>query len=424
MLPSLVIGLREGLEAALIVGIIAAFLRANGRLDLLRWVWFGVAAAVAVCLGVGIALRVASRTSRPGSRRASKRSSPRSPWAWSRTWSCGCAATRRASRRSWKAPSALPSTPGRRGRSSTMAFLAVIREGFETAVFLVAAFNASDNPGRRRERSARRHPRRLPARLRDYRGGLRINLARFFRVTGVVLVSSPQVSSSPRCTARTKRAGSTPANSACSTSGGSSTQVRSVRHCSPAFSACSHAPWSSNSPAGSCSSCRCWSSCSGRLVDRSRASGDHRRRSDGGHRRGRRRRDHRRRTIEQADRLGGAADQCRRARRDHRRTRRGPRHLPSHRCGCRRSARCDGATDGQQEHGGRDAVRYVADSVDTPTGAPRNCRSAMSPNSTAAACPSASVPSPIRMTSRCRGTSAVRWRCGSTPTPATCSTPR
>ncbi len=37
MLPTFVIGLREGLEAALIVGIVAAFLRQRGRLDLLRW---------------------------------------------------------------------------------------------------------------------------------------------------------------------------------------------------------------------------------------------------------------------------------------------------------------------------------------------------------------------------------------------------
>ena len=37
MLATFVIGLREGLEAALIVGIVAAFLRQRGRLDLLRF---------------------------------------------------------------------------------------------------------------------------------------------------------------------------------------------------------------------------------------------------------------------------------------------------------------------------------------------------------------------------------------------------
>ena len=48
MLPTFVIGLREGLEAALIVGIIAAFLGQQGRRDALRQVWMGTAAAVAI----------------------------------------------------------------------------------------------------------------------------------------------------------------------------------------------------------------------------------------------------------------------------------------------------------------------------------------------------------------------------------------
>jgi hypothetical protein len=44
MLATLVIGLREGLEAALIVGIIAAFLRKNGKS--LTAMWLGVALAI------------------------------------------------------------------------------------------------------------------------------------------------------------------------------------------------------------------------------------------------------------------------------------------------------------------------------------------------------------------------------------------
>ena len=42
VLPTFVIGLREGVEAALIVGIVAAFLRQQGRRDALRWMWVGV----------------------------------------------------------------------------------------------------------------------------------------------------------------------------------------------------------------------------------------------------------------------------------------------------------------------------------------------------------------------------------------------
>src|ERR1044072_712802 len=58
MLPSFVIGLREGVEAALIVGIIASFLRQEGRRDALRPMWLGVAAAIAICLAVGALLEL------------------------------------------------------------------------------------------------------------------------------------------------------------------------------------------------------------------------------------------------------------------------------------------------------------------------------------------------------------------------------
>src|SRR4051794_6189048 len=61
MLPTFVIGLREGLEASLIVGIVAAFLRQRGRSDLLRWVFAGIAAAVALCVAAGVTLEVISR---------------------------------------------------------------------------------------------------------------------------------------------------------------------------------------------------------------------------------------------------------------------------------------------------------------------------------------------------------------------------
>ena len=61
MLPTFVIGLREGLEAALIVGIVAAFLRQEGRGDALRWVWAGVGLAIGICVAVGVGLEVLSR---------------------------------------------------------------------------------------------------------------------------------------------------------------------------------------------------------------------------------------------------------------------------------------------------------------------------------------------------------------------------
>src|SRR5262245_7846172 len=50
MFQSLVITLREGIEAALIVGIVLAYLRKTGRVHLIRLVFVGVFAAVAASL--------------------------------------------------------------------------------------------------------------------------------------------------------------------------------------------------------------------------------------------------------------------------------------------------------------------------------------------------------------------------------------
>src|SRR4051794_14706746 len=143
MLPTFVIGLREGLEAALIVGIIAAFLRKQGRRDLLRWVLVGVGVAVGLCLLVGIALEAYSRDL------------PQRQQEGLETVIgvlAVCMVTymviwmRRHSRElkgqlEGLAADAL-SGAAKAGRAMVlMAFLAVIREGFETVVFLLAAFN-------------------------------------------------------------------------------------------------------------------------------------------------------------------------------------------------------------------------------------------------------------------------------------------
>ena len=69
-----------------------------------------------------------------------------------------------------------------------MAFLAVLREGLETSVFLVAAFHAVGRPAAGGPASCSGSPLAAGLGLGDLPGRLRVNLARFFRVTGVVLV--------------------------------------------------------------------------------------------------------------------------------------------------------------------------------------------------------------------------------------------
>ena len=69
-----------------------------------------------------------------------------------------------------------------------MAFLAVLREGLETAVFLLAAFQQSDRPGLTGTGAILGVFVAVVLGYLIYRGGVKINLSRFFRVTGVVLV--------------------------------------------------------------------------------------------------------------------------------------------------------------------------------------------------------------------------------------------
>ena len=56
------IGVREGLEAGIIVMVLIAFLVKARRRDALKWVWLGVAAAVAMTVGVFLAIQYGAYT--------------------------------------------------------------------------------------------------------------------------------------------------------------------------------------------------------------------------------------------------------------------------------------------------------------------------------------------------------------------------
>ncbi len=188
MLATFVIGLREGLEAALIVGIIAAFLRQNGRSDALRRMWAGVAVAVALCLAVGLVLQSVNSAL---------------PQRQQEMLECVVAAVAvvmvsymvlwmRAHSRSLKADLHKAAGGALASGSATalvvMAFLAVFREGFETAVFLLAAFQSAVSPAQAATGAVLGVIIAVGLGYLIYRGGVKLNLSKFFRITGVVLV--------------------------------------------------------------------------------------------------------------------------------------------------------------------------------------------------------------------------------------------
>lgn len=59
---SALIGLREGLEAGIVVMVLVAFLVKSGRRDALKWVWTGVAAALVMTVGVFLVIQFGAYT--------------------------------------------------------------------------------------------------------------------------------------------------------------------------------------------------------------------------------------------------------------------------------------------------------------------------------------------------------------------------
>ncbi len=188
MLTTFVIGLREGLEAALIVGIIAAFVIKRGDRQALRPMWWGVAAAVALSAGGAIALHIANRSLSLKARETMEGVLALVAVAgisYMIVWMHRHAATLRTDLES-RTETAL--TTGSVMAIVGMAFVAVLREGLETAVFLLATLENANSPTAAASGASLGILVAVVLGYGIYRGGVRINLRQFFRITGVVLV--------------------------------------------------------------------------------------------------------------------------------------------------------------------------------------------------------------------------------------------
>jgi high-affinity iron transporter len=185
-----VIGLREGVEAALVVGIVATFLHQSGRRDALRWMWAGVALAVGVCLAVAAVLEAVDQNLPQRQQEAFEAIVGVIAVAMVTYMIVYMRRHARDMGAELRGGAARALRAGSVWSFVAMAFLAVMREGLETALFLLATFQSSLGVSP------------LGAGLGAlagllvavaigwgiYRGGVRLNLARFFRVTAALLV--------------------------------------------------------------------------------------------------------------------------------------------------------------------------------------------------------------------------------------------
>jgi high-affinity iron transporter len=188
VLPTFVIGLREGVEASLIVGIVAAFLRKQGATRELRFMWIGVALAVALCVAGAVALQILDQELPQRQQEGLETvvagiavGMVTFMIVWMRKHARDMAGSLRAS-----AAEALAS--GSTWALVAMAFFAVIREGLETAVFLLAAFQASGNATTAGLGALLGVIVAVGIGYGIYRGGVHLNLSRFFKATAAVLV--------------------------------------------------------------------------------------------------------------------------------------------------------------------------------------------------------------------------------------------
>ncbi len=191
MLANYLIGLREGLEASLVVVILIAYLVKSDRRQLLPRLWAGVAVAIAVSLAFGALLTFGPRRLTFEAQEAiggilSIVAVCFVTWMvfWMASHARGLSGELRG-----KVDKAADA-----GRASlaVVAMLAVGREGLETALFLWAATQAATSAD-----GSTTTP--LVGALLGiltavamgyafYKGVLRINLARFFAWTGVILI--------------------------------------------------------------------------------------------------------------------------------------------------------------------------------------------------------------------------------------------
>ena len=188
LVSNALIGLREGLEAVLVVSILVAFLVRSERRGAVKWVWGGVAAAVLLSVAAGAALTFTA-----------------SSLGFQQQEAFGGIASivavvfvtamvfwmRRAARSLGRQLRGQLSDALRLGPGAVVAvaFLAVAREGLETAVFF---FSSVQSAGGGTVQPLLGFVVGIAVAVvlgwLLYRGAITLDLSRFFRITGVLLI--------------------------------------------------------------------------------------------------------------------------------------------------------------------------------------------------------------------------------------------
>ena len=187
MLANYLIGLREGLEASLVVAILVAYIVKLDRRSLLGRLWAGVGLAVLLSLGVGAFLQFTSQTLTFEAQEAF--GGFMSILAvglitWMIFWMAGHAQGIRSHLQGEIDKALL----GGAWTLTIVAFVSVGREGLETALFLWAGINASGETVEPIIGAVLGLATAVVIGFIVYKGAVRLNMARLFAWTGAGLI--------------------------------------------------------------------------------------------------------------------------------------------------------------------------------------------------------------------------------------------
>jgi high-affinity iron transporter len=189
MLATYLIGLREGLEATLVVSILIAFLVKADRKDRLPQVWAGVGLAVALSVGFGALLSYTSTTLLRDYDQRELFEAITSILAvvfvtWMIFWMRRAARTIAGDLRGRLADALAVGSIA----VAVMAFLSVVREGLETSLIFYSAVQGADVNGGPLLALLGGIATAVVIGVLMYATAVRINLTVFFTVTGVLLI--------------------------------------------------------------------------------------------------------------------------------------------------------------------------------------------------------------------------------------------
>ena len=187
MLANLLIGLREGLEASLIVGILIAYVVKISRRDVIFKIWAGVVVAIIVSLAVGALLTFGLATLSPDVEpliAGTMSILATGLVTWMIFWMARTARDLRGNLHS----DIEKNLAGAGWGLVLLAFLAVGREGIETAVFIWAAAQVTQNTTLPLLGALLGLGISVTLGYLIYRGMVRLNLAKFFTWSGALLI--------------------------------------------------------------------------------------------------------------------------------------------------------------------------------------------------------------------------------------------